>query len=149
MDIKVTLIPIIHALEELDDVTEPVEYDVHIQSDDKVLTLKHILSDKINIDAKLIRLLYNGYVLEDSNYVNMYNINSGDTVAMVTTEYDDESDDVPELIDISYTMELTEDELNDINDLVSLGFSYDEVVQVYMIVGKNKAVAANMLLEQS
>ena len=43
---------------------------------------------------------------------------------------------------------ITEEERNDINELMSLGFTENEVIQVYFACNKNKEQAATMLFEE-
>ena len=44
---------------------------------------------------------------------------------------------------------ITEEERNDINELMSLGFTENEVIQVYYACNKNKEQAASMLFEEN
>ena len=45
-------------------------------------------------------------------------------------------------------IKLTEDQKNEVNDIVEMGFPFDEVIQLYVAYGHNKELTVNALFDE-
>jgi hypothetical protein len=146
------------------------KFSLNIDKNSTVLDLKKEISKKSNKDINDIKMVFGGKVLEnEKDKLTVYKLEDNYTIIVVIkkdpppNEPDDSEDewetekcsccgenhddlDLTDDDDISGDFELEQSELNDINELKECGFNESDVVKYYLISGKNKEVAANLLI---
>ena len=113
------------------------EDDDYEDVEDETLNMVNVLSQNPNI------LL--GLIAQDPEMSQLFNQHPNFMQTVLSVGLHGAFGDNPHVLHIN----ITEDDRNDINELMALGFTENEVIQVYYACNKNKEQAASMLFEDN
>lgn len=143
-------------------------YEIDVEPSTTIYDLKMKLHNKYKYNQEFLNVIYDGNILDNTKTLEFYNINDGSSIVIMESgkrkrKY--QSDNVNQSAPPYQSMQrflgqiclqnsnnhtiinFTPSEIDDINDMISMGFSENDILQIYIMCNRNKEVAVNILLE--